>query len=319
MRHWLMSIALLGCIQSSSALDLRPTVKEQIEIGQRAAADIRKEYRVLPQSDPRVKLLNELGRELVANIPEAERKRRPFEYTFDVIDSKEVNAVALPGGPIFFFSGIIDRMTTVDQLAGVLGHEIVHVRNQHWASQYADTLKRRIPLAILLELIGANRTVTDVAAIADTILVDLKYSRRHESEADRVGYDLMMGSGYNPQGMADVFRMLAAGAKSDDFAEMLSTHPDPTRRATAIEARLKQERRTLRTQAPLPFPTAAKKAPATSGQAMRAIQQAHLVHHQNHSPGCWCFQAQPKTINPILLYVRMGALDLDDPSEMHAH
>jgi len=256
-------LALALAVSSANAIDLRPSVRDQIKIGQDAAAQIRKEEKVLPSSDPRVVLLRKLGRDLVAKIPEAERKKRPFEYTFDVIDSKEVNAFALPGGPIFFYTGIIDRMTTVDQLAGVLAHEIVHVKNQHWASQYADTQKRQLGIMVILELVGANSTWYDVASIVDTGAFLLPYSRKHESESDKVGYDLMMTGGYNPQGMADVFRMLAGGKKGSEMDEILSTHPDAFKRSEAIEKRLKTEKRSRRSQVSLPFETAAKKARAT--------------------------------------------------------
>lgn len=265
------------------AIDLRPSVKEQVEIGQQAAAKIRKEEKVLPASDPRVKLLREMGEAFVKTIPEAERKRRPFQYTFDVIDSKEINAFALPGGPIFFYTGLIDTMTTRDQLAGVLGHEIVHIRNQHWASQYADNLKRRLGLSVLLSLIGANGTVVDVVSIIDTAAYLLPYSRRHESESDRIGYDLMMARGYNPQGMADVFKSFGAGGKRSDLEKMLSTHPDPTARAKAIEARLAKEKRVLPAMRPLPFKT--KAMDAAAGRQTERKPGEEVVAEVR---ACWC-------------------------------
>lgn len=252
-----VAILLLG---HSAALDLRPTVKEQIEIGKKASAEIRKENKVLDDKDPRVVLMRDLGTKLLKQIPEAERKRRPFEYTFDVIDSKEVNAFALPGGPIFFYTGLIDKMTTIDQFAGVLGHEIVHVRNQHWASQYADNMKRQLGIVVLLQLIGANGTLYDIASIVDAGAFLLPYSRKHESESDKVGYDMMLASGYNPAGMADTFDVFSGGKKGSEFESMMSTHPDPAKRADAIRKRLQGEKRTVPAQRPLPFETTAMKA-----------------------------------------------------------
>lgn len=262
MKSFLAPASLLLVLSTAHAIDLRPSIKDQIKIGKDAAAQIRKEEKILPSSDPRVVLLRKLGKELVEKIPESERKKRPFEYSFDVIESKEINAFALPGGPIFFYTGIIDKMTSVDQLAGVLAHEIIHVRNQHWASQYADTQKRQLGILAILTLVGANSTWYDVAGIVDTGAFLLPYSRKHESESDKVGYDLMLASGYNPQGMADVFRMLSGGKKGSEMDQMMSTHPDALRRTEAIEKRLKSEKKPLRTQASLPFDTAAKRAAA---------------------------------------------------------
>lgn len=267
-------------VSSATMIDLRPSAKEQIELGKKAAEQIRKENKVLPATDPRVIYLRKMGEVLLKQIPEAERKRRPFQYSFDVIDSKEINAFALPGGPIFFFTGLIDTMTTEDQLLGVLGHEIVHVRNQHWASQYADTMKRQLGLTVLLELIGANGTLYDIAAIVDAGAFQLPYSRRHESESDRVGYDMLLSAGFNPVGMADVFDVFAGGRKEDGFGEMLSTHPDPANRAKAIRTRLTKEKKVLPAQRPLPFETKAIRDKKNAKPTERLPKQAQA--------SCWC-------------------------------
>lgn len=258
-KRFVAPLLVTALFQSVGAQDLRPSVAEQIKIGQDAAKQIRKEEKVLPDSDPRVKYIREMGPKLVALIPEAERKKRPFQYSFDVIDSKEINAFALPGGPIFFYTGLINLMSTSDQFVGVLGHEITHVRNQHWASAYADNMKRRLGLAVLLTIINANGSITNAADIIDQGLFLLPYSRKHESESDKFGYDLVMKLGMNPQGMADVFRKLAAGKGKDGFGDVLSTHPDPLKRAEAIEKRLKAEKTAPPAQKPLPFQTDAMK------------------------------------------------------------
>lgn len=235
-------LALSGAV-TAAADPFRPSVRDQIKLGQDAAAQIRKQERVLPASDPRVKELRRLGEALTAMIPEDERRRRPFQYTFDVIDSKEVNAFALPGGPIFFYTGLLDRMKTEDELAGILGHEIVHIRNQHWASAYADNLKRRLGLLILLSSVGANENILNAADMLDSVLVGLPYSRRHETEADRVGYDMMVAAGFNPQGLVDVFSMLDEASRGSRPPEFLSTHPDTGRRVKVLRERIGKDNR----------------------------------------------------------------------------
>lgn len=267
----LTAIASYVLLGNNAGIDLRPSVKEQIQIGKQAAEQIRKEEKVLPDSDPRVKWLRQYGTELLKQIPEKERQARPFEYTFDVIDSKEVNAFALPGGPIFFYTGLIDMMSTADQMVGVLGHEITHVRNQHWASQYADNMRRRLGLSLILMLMNANATIVDIASIVDTGAFLLPYSRKHESEADKFGYDMELAAGYNPAGMADVFKALGAGGKRSELDNMLSTHPDPTKRSEAIMARLKKEKKVLPAQRPIPFDTKAKRDAAAQAAASERI------------------------------------------------
>jgi predicted Zn-dependent protease len=205
---------------------------------------------VLPDSDPRSKELKRLGEMLVKLIPENERKSRPFEYSFGVIDSKEVNAFALPGGPIFFFTGLLDRLETEDQVVAILGHEIIHTRNMHWASAYADNMSRTLLVVGVLSVLRANDTVFDVAGAANTVFGQLPYSRRMEFEADRLGLELTMQAGYNPRGMVDVFRLLdrvSGGGKPPEWA---STHPDTRNRIRTIEDIIRVQRKEFPAQRP---------------------------------------------------------------------
>ena len=234
--------AAIAAPQAASADPFRPSIKDQIELGRRAAEQVRKEEKVLGDADPRVKEIRRIGQKLVAQIPADERKKKPFEYTFDVVDSKEINAFAFPGGPVFFYTGLLDRFTTEDQVAGVLAHEITHSRNQHWASAYADNQKRQLGITAVLMIFGAGNTAFDVAAVADTLLFTLPYSRKHESESDRVGLDMMIKAGYNPNEMAEGFRILEKASKgSGKTEEWMSTHPDTGKRINAIEQMVKEK------------------------------------------------------------------------------
>lgn len=239
----LATVAALGCLAVPVAADIfRPSISQQIELGKEAAAQIRKEEKVLPDSDPRVKELRRLGKLAIAQISEKERKDKPFEYTFDVIESNELNAFALPGGPIFFYTGLLDKLKTEDAVMGILSHEITHIRNQHWASAYADNLKRKLGLMVVLTLLQANTDILNAADMLDSILVGLPYSRSHESEADNFGYEMMVAAGYNPQGMVDVFKVLAAQGGSGT-PEFLSTHPDTQKRIESLQNKIKADKR----------------------------------------------------------------------------
>jgi predicted Zn-dependent protease len=222
----------------------KPSVNDQIKLGQKAAAQVRTEEKVLPDSDPRVKEVRRIGRLLLERIPQSERAKKPFQYTFDVIDSKEVNAFALPGGPIFIYTGLLQNMQTQDQLAGVLGHEMAHVRYEHWASAYADNQKRQLGIAFALILLNANSTAFDIASVSDALIFQLPYSRRHESDADKSGYDVMVAADFNPQGMADVFRILKEKGGSKRTEEWLSSHPDSDKRIKNIEKRISESKAT---------------------------------------------------------------------------
>lgn len=242
--RWLVPVFAAMALSTPLQADpFRPSMQQQIELGKEAAAQIRKEEKVLPDSDPRVKELRRLGAILVSQIPAKEKKDKPFEYTFDVIDSKEINAFALPGGPIFFYTGLLDKMKTEDEVIGILGHELTHIRNQHWASQYADNLKRKVGILVVLTILQANGDILNAADMLDSVLVGLTYSRKHETESDNVGYDLMTNAGYNPQGMIDVFKIIIAESKGSKPPEILSSHPDTEKRIQSLEQKIKADKR----------------------------------------------------------------------------
>lgn len=214
-----------------------PSVQKQIELGKEAAKEIRQKEKVLPDSDPRVIELRRIGKKFVDLIPADERKKKPFEYSFDVIDSKEINAFALPGGPVFFYTGLLDKLKYEDEVAGILGHELTHVQHEHWAHQYASSLRRNLGLIVALTLLRANDDWFTVANMYDS-LTSLQYSRGDEQNADDNGFKWMVDAGYNPQGMADVFKILMKEG-GNGGPEFLSSHPDIKNRITKLEDKIK--------------------------------------------------------------------------------
>lgn len=232
--------ALAATTLVASAQSLKPSIAKQIELGESAAAQVRKEEKILPASDPRVKEIQRIGAKLVAQIPEDEQKSKPFKYTFDIIENDQVNAFAFPGGPSFMYTGLLNKFQYEDEIAGVLAHEITHARHEHWARQYESALKRQLGITILLTLLRANDEWYTVGAMYDS-LQGLQYSRGDELDADETGYDLVVKAGYNPQGMVSAFnKILAVGGSRPP--EFISTHPDMKNRITKIEARMKEYR-----------------------------------------------------------------------------
>lgn len=247
-----LTVIMSGALTSSAAaIDLRPSDAEQIKLGQDAAAQVRKQDPIAPATDARVILMRRIGERLVAQIPEAERKKTGFKYTFDLIDRPEVNAFALPGGPIFFYAGLFERFQTQDQLAAVMAHEIIHVREEHWATAYADNLKRQLGLSLLLSAFDVNRELSTAITVVDGVVFTLPYSRRHETRADDGGYELMLKAGFHPQGMPQMFQKLGA-ERTDWLSSKLSTHPDTRARIQRAEARLKQDQRKMPAATPMP-------------------------------------------------------------------
>src|SRR5271169_5520721 len=212
---------------------------DQIKFGFQAAAQVYQQMPVLPDSSPETQYIRQLGQRLVATIPA--QYSWPFE--FHVIPQKEINAFALPGGPMFINIGTITAASNEAELAGVMAHEMSHVIMQHSAKQ-ADKAQWTGLLAGLASGV-AGATLGGIVGQAAQMGIQfgaqgltLKYSRGDESQADAVGAVILYKAGYNPQALADFFQALEsqnAGAPP----QLLSDHPNPGKRQQAIEKEIR--------------------------------------------------------------------------------
>lgn len=243
----LVAFLALAIAPPAAAQFGKPSKDQQVKLGLQAAEELRSKEKIVPSYDERVKTLRKVANKLLSVFDD---HKEPWQYSFDVIQSKEVNAFALPGGPTFFYTGLMDKLMTEDELAGVLAHELTHVRKEHWAYQYRDQQQKGLLLDLGLILFHANRATADLASIGLDVIVNLPYSRKHETEADDGGYEMMTKAGYNPTGLADVFRLLKAlpGEKPPPF---LSDHPADDARIKRIENKIHADTNPYPPQKPL--------------------------------------------------------------------
>jgi Zn-dependent protease with chaperone function len=217
--------------------------EDQRALGLQSAAQVYQQMPVLPDTSPETQYIRQLGRKLVDTIPP--QNSWPFE--FHVVAQKEINAFALPGGPMFVNIGTITAAANEAQLAGVMGHEMSHVYMQHSAKQAgkAETtgLLAGIAGAVLGGTVGekAGGMVGQLGQMGIQMGAQglmMKYSRSDESQADAVGTMILYKAGYNPQAMADFFKTLESqgGPAPPQF---FSDHPNPGNREWAIEAEIK--------------------------------------------------------------------------------
>src|SRR5579864_208489 len=209
---------------------------QQEKLGLQAMGEVYKQMPVLPDSSPVTQYVQRLGAKLVRQIPQ----QYSWPYQFHVIEQKEINAFALPGGPIFINVGTIDAAQNEAQLAGVMSHEMSHVYMQHSAKQ-ATSSKRTIAeiLGAAAGVLGGN-VLGDLARAgiqfgAGTLL--LRYSREDEAQADAVGAIIMYKAGYNPVELANFFETLNKQGGSPP--QFLSDHPNPGNRTAAIEKEIR--------------------------------------------------------------------------------
>jgi len=212
------------------------TPAQDVQIGLQAADEVRREMPLL--GDERVDdYVARIGRNLVRAIP-PEFQHPEFRYTFEVVNQKEINAFALPGGPMFLNRGMMEAAKSEGEIAGVMAHELSHVALRHGTAQATKGEKFQMG-AIAGQILGAV-----VGGVAGSVIAQgsnfglgayfLKFSRAYESQADLLGAQIMARAGYDPRRMADMFRTIEQQGSSSG-PEWMSSHPNPGNRYQAIE------------------------------------------------------------------------------------
>ncbi len=229
--------ALLAATPSQPQLpdpgDTGVSKEQQIQLGHKVMGEVYQQMPVLPDDNPLSQYVRNLGQKLAGVIPQ--QYSWPFE--FHVIQQKDINAFALPGGPIFINVGTVLAANNEAQLAGVMAHEMAHVYMQHSIKQMKANQGPSI-LAGLGQILGQmiGGVGGALASIGGQItggLLSMKYSRKDEAQADSVGAIIAYKRDYNPQAIAQFFEKLEqeAGRGGPQF---LSDHPNPGNRYAAI-------------------------------------------------------------------------------------
>ena len=206
---------------------------QQEKLGLQVAREVYRQMPVLPDSSPLTKYVRTIGERLAKTIP----PEHSWPFQFHVIEQKEVNAFALPGGPMFVNVGAIRTADSESELAGVMAHEMAHVYMQHSAKQQQKSSLlggiAGIAGAIAGAMGGTWGTLARAGIQFGAGTLMLKYSRADEAQADAVGAVILWKAGYNPAALADFFEKIEKEGSSGP--QFLSDHPDPGNRRDAIE------------------------------------------------------------------------------------
>jgi predicted Zn-dependent protease len=202
-----------GCTKGSVI-----STKEEVKIGRQAADEIEKRYRVETDT-PDARRVKRVGERLLMHSDQ----RPGVPYTFGVIDLPEVNAIALPGGPVYVFKGLLDLVGDDDDaLAAVMGHEIGHTNGRHIVRQFTKQLEAQLLLTVLLQ--GRAAGLQNAASLGFELLT-YKFSRDDELDADRRGLSYTHHAGFDPNGLVRFFEKLQTVEKRGGPPEFLRTHP----------------------------------------------------------------------------------------------
>src|SRR5947209_4327018 len=220
------ALARQQVLQGSDAV----SVDQEIQLGREAAQQTMQKQPVLPDNNEITQYVRHLGQDLVRVAP---GDKWPFE--FHVVNTKDVNAFALPGGPMFVNLGAIMEADHENELVGVMAHEMSHVIDRHATRAYTKQQKYQVGLGVLGAILGRGGALSQIAGLGAQFAVGsvfLKKSRAAESQADLLGTDMMHDAGYDPRGLADFFGKLEEmGNRSPEF---LSDHPNPGNRRQAV-------------------------------------------------------------------------------------
>lgn len=158
-----------------------------------------------------------------------------WQWEINVQQSEEVNAYCMPGGKIMVYTGLIDQLKATDaELAAVIGHEIAHALREHSRERLSRAYVEQIALAGIGVATGAGSTTMQLAQQVSAVTFTLPHSREQESEADRIGLELMARAGYDPTASISLWQKMAKlGGGGPEF---LSTHPSGDSRIRDLQA-----------------------------------------------------------------------------------
>jgi predicted Zn-dependent protease len=175
----------------------------------------------------------------VANaiIEQAQDSTGVHEWEIVVFKENTINAFALPGGKIGVYTGILPVAKTPDQLAAVLGHEVGHVIARHGNERVSQGMLAQGALAIAQSK-GASTATMAALGLGAQFGVILPFSRAHESEADKIGLELMSNAGFNPREAVELWKNMSAATGGKQPPQWMSTHPSHETRIKDLESSL---------------------------------------------------------------------------------
>src|SRR6185503_11387243 len=216
------------------------SVQDDVQLGREAARQAESQFPLLRDAEVQ-NYVEEVGHRLVSAIP-SQFQHPEFQYTFKVVNARDINAFALPGGPMYVNRGMIEAARSEGEMGGVMAHEISHVALRHGTAQASKAQKYSIlgGIAGIAGTILGGPGVGQLAQAPFAVYL-LKFSREYETEADILGAQIMAQAGYDPRDLANMFRTIE-GQGGGGGGGFLSDHPSPSDRY----ARINREAQSLR-------------------------------------------------------------------------
>lgn len=203
----------------------------EVSMGQSFDGQLSKEYS-FSKDQAKVDRLNRIGNKL-AQVSD----RQDYKYHFKLVDKNELNAFTVPGGYIYFFEGLYDKLSSDDEIAAVIAHEIGHCAARHTIKKFQAGLGVDFVSRVVLGAI-TNETARQLASVGGGLVANIAlsaYGRQDEYEADRLGIKYMRLAGYDLDAMIRTFQVLKENSKGPEPPTILRTHPHMDDRIKAVE------------------------------------------------------------------------------------
>jgi Zn-dependent protease with chaperone function len=257
------------------------SIQDDIKAGQQAAAEAERQLPILNDSFV-TSYVQSVGNRLVGGIPQ-EFDHSQFRYTFKVVNASDINAFALPGGPMYVNRGMIQAARTEGEMAGVMAHEISHVALRHGTAGATKQGGIGTQLGVIGLILGGAIVGGQAGAQAGQVAAQAwltKYSREYETQADILGSQIMANAGYDPRDLANMFRTIEQQSGGSRAPEWLSSHPNPANRYQ----RINQEAALLRVSNPVQDSRDFREVQSRLGRLPRAATMEEIGRSGQQNP-----------------------------------
>ncbi len=253
---------------------------DDVKLGRQAAQEAEQQLPVM-RDQLATDYVSRVGQRLVGAIPQ-EFQHQEFQYYFKIINASDINAFALPGGPMYVNRGMIEAARSEGEMAGVMAHELSHVALRHGTAQATKAQK----YALLAGVLGIGGAILGGPAGAAAQLGQagvgvyfMKFSREYETEADVLGAQIMARAGYDPRDLANMFKTIErqSGGGGGGF---FSDHPSPENRY----ARINQEADYLKVENPIRYSRDFERVQARLHTYPRAATTAEILQSGQRYP-----------------------------------
>lgn len=217
-----------------------------------------KQHPPLPASDSRTEMVRRCGTKIQKSVEQyyaqkgLSKELEGFKWEFNVVDENTINAWCMPGGKVVVYTGLLPVTGDEQSLAVVMGHEIAHAIGRHGNQRMSQGLLVQLGGAALSIALAQKPALTqelfNQAYGVSTTLGVLSYSRKHETEADKMGLIFAAMSGYNPEAAITFWQRMADSNKGQKPPELLSTHPSDERRIKDLKSFMPEAKKHYKAQ-----------------------------------------------------------------------